>query len=49
MMGGTTYRIHMEFSSGEKLHASWCTSHPDGLASEAYATILRYMEKMAER
>ena len=49
MMGGTSYRVHMEFASGEKLHASWFTSHPDALALKAYDTILQYLQKITER
>ena len=49
MMGGTSYRIYMEFSSGEKLNATWFTHRPVALASDAYSTILRFMEKVTKR
>ena len=49
MTGGTSYRIHMEFSSGEKLNATWFTHNPKALASEAYAIILQSLRAVTER
>lgn len=49
MTGGTSYRIHMEFSSGEKLTASWFTHKPSALASGAYSTILKHLKRITER
>lgn len=49
MTGGTSYRVHMEFSSGEKLTASWFTHKPNALASGAYSTILRYLTNITKR
>ena len=49
MTGGTSYRIHMEFSSGEKLTAYWFTHEPKPLAIDAYGTISRYMKSITTR
>lgn len=49
MTGGTSYRVHMEFSSGEKLNAAWFAEHPMPLAVETYAIILRYLKSITER
>ena len=48
MTGGTSYRIHMEFSSGEKLNANWFTHKPEPLAIDVYNTILRYLSSVTE-
>ena len=44
MTGGTSYRVYMEFSSGEKLNAIWFTEKPLPLAMEVYGTILRSLK-----
>ena len=49
MTGGTSYRIHMEFSSGEKLNATWFTEDPKPLAIDAFATIMRNMQAITNR
>ena len=49
MTGGTSYRIHMEFSSGEKLTAYWFTHEPKPLAIDAYGTISRYLNAITTR
>lgn len=49
MTGGTSYRIHVEYASGEKLSASWFTHTPKPLALGAYNTILKYLKKITER
>ena len=49
MTGGTSYRIYMEFSTGEKLNATWFAEKPLPLATETYGTILRRLEAMTKR
>ena len=49
MTGGTSYRIHMEFASGEKLNADWFTHNPLPLAAKAYSTILRHLMAATKR
>jgi hypothetical protein len=49
MTGGTSYRIHMEFSSGEKLTAYWFTENPKPQAMDAYETISRYLNAITTR
>lgn len=49
MTGGTSYRIYMEFSTGEKLNAAWYAEKPLALATETYGTILRRLEAVTER
>ncbi len=44
MTGGTSYRVYMEFSSGEKLNATWYAEKPLALATEVYGTILRSLK-----
>ena len=41
MTGGSTYRVYMEFSNGNKVNATWFTQDPKPLAVETYALILR--------
>ena len=43
MMGGTSYRIHIEFADGKKVTASWFTHHPIEEAVSVYNTILRFL------
>ena len=49
MTGGTSYRIYMEFSTGEKLNATWYAEKPLALATETYGTILRRLKAVTER
>ena len=49
MTGGTSYRIYMEFSTGEKLNATWYAEKPLPLATETYGTILRHLKTITER
>lgn len=49
MTGGTSYRIYMEFSTGEKLNATWYVEKPLALATETYGTILRCLKAVTER
>lgn len=48
MSGGTTYRVYMEFSSGEKLNANWLTKDPNPLAARVFRTILQNLSNLAK-
>ncbi|MBO4564743.1 MAG: hypothetical protein J5720_04860 [Bacteroidaceae bacterium] len=41
MMGGSTYRVYMEYADGSKINATWLAHHPRQLAEQTYAVILR--------
>jgi len=45
MNGGATYRIYMEFDSGEWIEAHWYTDRPKEKAVEAYDTISNFFSK----
>lgn len=41
MMGGSTYRVYMEYADGSKINATWQTHHPRLLAEQTYSMILK--------
>ena len=43
MMGGTTYRVHLEFADGDMITATWCTHEPLPEAETVYNTIGMYL------
>lgn len=45
MMGGTTYRIYMEYGKDEKYNAYWYSHHVLPEAQTAYNTIVRFFQK----
>ena len=49
MMGGTSYRIHVEFADGKQVTANWFTHSPKGEAVVAYETILRFLSGITQR
>ena len=49
MVGGSTYRIYMEFSNGNKVNATWFTQTPKDLAVDTYAVILRTLSGIAKQ
>jgi hypothetical protein len=49
MMGGTSYRIHVEFADGKQVTADWFTHAPKGEAVSAYETILRFLGGITQR
>ena len=48
MTGGSTYRIYMEFSNGNKVNATWFTHDPKPLAAETYAVILTTLRAITQ-
>ena len=47
--GGTTYRIYMEYVSGEKVNAVWNGHHVKAEAASAYAAIERFFTPWREK
>lgn len=47
--GGHEYRIHMEYDSGKKIHASWHTHEPMGSAVAAYDDIKHFFAPWVEK
>ena len=47
--GGHEYRIHVEYSSGKKIHAQWHTNSPDNNAVAAYAVIEHFFAPWMEK
>lgn len=47
MMGGTSYRIHVEYADGRQVTANWFTHSPKGEAVSAYHAILRHLSAIA--
>jgi hypothetical protein len=45
MEGGTTHRIHIEYSDGRKVTASWYAHRPKEAAQIAYNTISFFLDK----
>ena len=46
MMGGTTYRVHLEFADGDQITATWFTHEPKPEAETVYDTIAMYLAKV---
>ncbi len=49
MMGGTSYRVYMEYADGQKINATWYTHEPKELAVTTYNTILRTLSAFFEQ
>ena len=49
LLGGVTYRVYMEFSSGEKLNSFWFTERPNPLARKVFNTIRDNLYKISKR
>lgn len=49
MMGGTTYRVHLEFADGDQITADWSTHEPLQEAATVYATIENYLSKLTKK
>ena len=47
--GGHEYRIHVEYSSGKKIHAQWHTHHTDDKAAATYAVIEHFFTPWMEK
>jgi hypothetical protein len=48
MMGGSTKRVYMEFSTGEHINAEWFAEKPDKLAESAYLDIVEFFKPWLE-
>lgn len=49
MMGGSTKRVYMEFSTGEHINAEWFAEKPNPLAVSAYADIAKFFQPWVEK
>ncbi|MBR6894028.1 MAG: hypothetical protein IKN15_12500 [Bacteroidaceae bacterium] len=48
LMGGSLYRVYMEYADGKKINATWQAEKPRSEAEKAYSTILSYLYRLTK-
>ena len=48
LMGGSMYRVYMEYADGKKINATWQAEKPMRKAEETYYVILSYLHKLTK-